>query len=213
MKKAILIVLACAAVAPASALAAELPFQTVATGTVAPDSASLRPEAFVSADKAFVYVFAYGGMARTHDYRIGITSITAGPSTFVVRATWGPPPMPFLVHPGEAVPFEFARILRSSIRGKIPSSALLVQVQAGLRPHTRLARLRSLLVNAAAHLRSASLLGRNEFTEWLGGTTWFGTPTWYLSVDGNAACGPYNASTGYYLANDETGHISGCGIP
>jgi hypothetical protein len=211
MKKAILVVLLCLAFAgPAQAL----PFQTIATGTAAPDLAPARPEAFVSADKSFVNVYAYGGLSRTHDYGIAVTSVAVARGTLVARVAWGPPPMPFLVHPGEAVPYHFIRIPRNAIRGRIPRSALLVQVQSGLRARTRVARLVSLVVNAATRLRSATLVGHPEMMPpWVRGSPALLPPTWLLSVDGNAACGSWNAATGYYLVDDASGWMFGCGIP
>jgi hypothetical protein len=198
----------------AQAAPTKLPFRTIATGSAAPDIASPRPAARVSADKQFVYVYAYGGLAWTHDYGIAITSITVGSNTLVARATWGPPPLPYLVHPGEAVPYQFVRIPRSAIRGRIPHLALLVQVQSGLHPRTRVAGLVSLVENAATRLRSATLVGRPEtMPPWVRGSPAVLPPTWLLSVDGNAACGAWNAPTGYYLVDDAAGRMFGCGIP
>jgi len=195
------------------ASAKSLPFTTIARGTAAPDDAALRPEAFVSTDSRFVYVYAYGGRSSTLDHRISISSVGTARGGLVVRATWGTPEIPFIVHPGEAVPYQFVRIRRTAIHGSIPRTALLVQVQTGLRPHTQPGGLLSRVANAATRLRSATLIDRFQPVQWAGGSGWFTHPTWFLSVDGNAACGPRNASTGYYLVDDATGQMFGCGIP
>jgi len=204
-----------AALGAAAASGKTLPFTTLASGQAAPAAAPLRPQAFVSVDRAFIYVFAYGGRFPTHDYALAVTSVALSHGVLVVRASWGFPPMPFLVHPGEAVPFQVLRIPRRAVGDRAPRSALLVQVHSGVRPHMSLAALLSRVSNAATRLRSATLFGIADAIplSWPFGGAVLPGATWFLTMDGNAACGNRNAPTGFYVMEDRTGQIFGCGVP
>jgi hypothetical protein len=193
---------------------AKLPFTTVARGTSNGGFGPSRPQAFVSTDSRFVYVYAYAGQFPSSGFGLSINKVTLVRGQFRV---FGDLTVPGLTVTGSSLPYHFIRIRRESVRGPIPRSALLVQVQAGLQAHTGVAHLSSAPLGVptfGVRLRSATLMRRPEtLWTWTGGGRLEADPFWFLYLEGSIHFGPYETQTGYYLMDDATGHIFGFGSP
>jgi hypothetical protein len=200
MKRALCILVLCAAVPAGSAHASappSLPFTTIAQGGVAP-SAPGRAEALVSVRPKYVLIKAYAGRFPGGGYALDVLRVSIVRGQFQVRASLYVPPQS-----GESAPYEFIRIPRSAIHGRVPRSALLVQVETGLVPHTSPAHVLSTVAVFAGGRQLSATLVRN----WSTLTGWIGwgalrDDVWYV-----------HTTIGYFLLDDANGQIFGTGSP
>ncbi len=193
-----------------------LPFQTVAKGAShqAPFVFGPPTPASLIAGKhsGFVYVNAYAGLFDASGYDMSVKTVSVVSGRLQLRAELVVPALPGL---GFSSPYQFIRIKRSLIAGKLPQSAYLVQVEQGLKAHTSIARLASFAKKMGGRLVSATLVRRFEtITPWTqGGPVGSSPPVWYLRCVGNLHFGMGLAPTGFYLVDDQSGQGFGGGFP
>jgi hypothetical protein len=197
-----------------------LPYQTRAKGADGPEPYHVVPQTPAALIRGkhlgWVYLNVYAGLFDVSGYDMTIRSVSIVGGRFQVKATLN---VPTLFGPGTSRPYQFIRIRRSAIHGKVPETAYLVQAEQKLKPHTSIKHLVAFARKVGGKIVSATLVSKYDSVKpWTQAGNVFGPPIWYIRCVGNLHFGvgfdsEVLSPTGYYLINDETGGVFSGGFP